>query len=977
MKRSVREVEHPQAQPLETAYHTVLAYVQDLEDEVKRHRQVEAGVELRTTRLALINGIGRRIASILNLDDLLLTTCRLIQEMFSYDHVGIYLARDNYVELKAAAGAYADPLAQPISYKFEEGLIGAVAAQAEKAVIHDVRVDPRYIPLTPTSSTRAELCLPISIGEQLLGVLDIQCLELYEFDQAEILALEALTHQIAVALENARLHQAIQRELLEREETERVLQRTLEQLQIWTDERAPDLKRANQLLRHQILERQRAEAELRTRAHQQAIVANFGQRILSTRLDLPTLLDQAVKLVANTLNVEYSQVLELQPEVDNVLLLRAGVGWQPGLVGSLMISADADSQMGYTLLSSEPVIVENTHIEQRFRVSKYLQEHGIISSISVIIDGENWPFGVIGVHTTQARIFTKDDINFLQSVANILAQVIERVLAENALRESEEKYRTLIEKSSEAIYLIYGGRFEVINHRFTELFGVTQEQANSPDFAFTNIIASRDSRKLLAHLHQPGPDSGRGFGRPPYEFTAIDKDGNEIEIELSVSYPTYRGGLATQGLIRDITERKRIEQERQTAYEQAQQYATELSQKIVEVQRQREIATNLAEVVASVSLTLSTDEILNHILLKLKQLIPYDSAAIFLIKDDDYLVMEAAQGFDEQVVNQEQTFTKNLLFQELRSSKSYIHIPDTRKDERYQFWSGATDVRSWIGAPLLVAQDMIGYLTVDRYEPDALDLEDAQLVQAFAHQVAQTIYNARLFEQLHETQSQLIQRERLAALGQMAATVAHELRNPLMAIKIGVEYLVHDIAEDDPRRRGAALMQSNMERIDRIIDDILYVARAPKPNLTPGPLYSVLDNEVAYWEVNLAERNISFTHTLDNRARPIMLDFDQLGRVFSNLIGNAADAVGAGGQVSVKMSCEDGYQSVTVEDNGPGIPPESQTKIFEPFFTTKSRGTGLGLAIVKQIIENHRGQIFLWSEPGVGTSFTIKLPQVE
>lgn len=977
MKRSMRAVEHPQAQPLETAYHDTVAYVRELENQVKRQRRAEEEVELRTTRLALINGIGRRIATILNLENLLLTTTRLIQETFSYDHVGIYLVTNGCLELKAAAGTYADQLTDPISYKFEEGLIGSVAAQAEKAVINDVSTDPRYLSLLPISRTQAELCLPISLGEQVLGVLDIQCLEPYEFDHDETLALEALTHQFALTLENARLHQAMRQELVERKETEQVLQRTLEALELWSDGHAPDLKQANQMLHQQIIERQRAEAELRTRAHQQAIVANFGQRILSTRLDLPTLFDQAAKLVANTLNVEYSQVLELQPDVENVLLMRAGVGWRDGLVGSLTLSADPDSQMGYTLLSSEPVIVENGPTEQRFRVSQHLQEHNIISSISVIIDGENWPFGVIGAHTTQQRIFTKDDINFLQSVANILAQVIERVLAENALRESEEKYRTLIEKSSEAIYLIYGGRFEVINHRFTELFGVTQEQANSPDFSFTNIIASRDRRKLLDTLHQPDQDDNRELGRPPYEFTAIDKDGNEIEIELSVSYPTYRGGLATQGLIRDITERKRIEHERQIAFEQAQQYATELSGKIEEVQRQREIATNLAEVVASVSLTLSTDEILNHILLKLKQLIAYDSAAIFLIKDDEYLVMEAAQGFDEQVVNQEHAFTKNVLFQELRSFKSYIHIPDTRKDERYQFWIGAAEVRSWIGAPLLVAQDMIGYLTVDRYEPNALDLEDAQLVQAFAHQVAQTIYNARLFEQLHDTQSQLIQRERLAALGQMAATVAHELRNPLMAIKIGVEYLVHDIAEDDPRRRGAALMQSNMERIDRIIDDILYVARAPKPNLTSGPLYSVLDNEVTYWEVNLAERNISFTHTLDSKVRPIMLDFDQLGRVFSNLIGNAADAVGTGGQVRVEMRCEDGYQLVTIEDNGPGIPPESQVKIFEPFFTTKSRGTGLGLAIVKQIVENHHGQISLWSEPGVGTSFTVKLPQLE
>lgn len=973
MDKRVAETQQQDIQQLEVAYSEALAHAQELEEQVRRQQQADADLERRTAKLALVSGIGRKITGILSLDQLVNTTVSLIQEMFGYDHVALYLKEQEKLNLEAVSGAYTDFLSIGLPYSLDDGFVTFVASHHKILLANDVRGEPRFVPLSSEKSrTRAEICLPVMVGSSILGVLDIQCFQTNVFDRDDILALEALTHQLAVALENARLHNTVQQELTERKETEQVLHRTLEELQLWADEKAPDLERANQVLQRQIDERKRVETELKNRAYQQAVVAKFGQRVLA-EIPLRVLLNEAVGLIAETLNVEYCQILELLPNVEDTLLLRAGVGWEEGLVGNLEISADAKSQMGYTLLSSEPVIVQDAGTETRFNISKYLLDNNVISSMSVIIDGEPWPFGVLSVHTTNYRVFITDDINFLQAIANILAQAVERIWAEGALRESEEKYRTLIEKSSDAIFLLYGGRFEVINRRFSELFGVTQEEANSPDFIFTNIISTK-GKKIVENLQNVNYANQHKLSPPPYEFTAIDKDGNEIEVELSVSYPVYRGGLATQGLIRDITERKRIELEKQNAYEQVQQYALELSAKVEEEQHQREISTILAEVVASVSLTLSADEILNHILLKLKQLLPYDSAAIFLVKDDDYLVMQAAQGFEDDVTKQEFNYSQNILFQEMRNTKEAMYIPDTHSDDRYQVWSGASQVRCWIGAPLIVAQEMIGYVTVDCYEPEGLTKNDADVVQAFAHQVAQTIYNARLFEQLHDTQAQLIQRERLAALGQMAATVAHELRNPLMAIKIGVEYLVHDIDDNDPRWRGASLMQSNMERIDRIINDILYVARAPKPNLTIGSLHTVLENEAAFWDVNLAERGLKFHHQLASDPPPIMLDFDQIGRVFSNLINNSSDAVGTDGEVRLTMTVEEDVQIITVEDNGPGIEPENQKKIFEPFFTTKSRGTGLGLAIVKQIVENHCGTLVLWSEPNVGTKFTITFP---
>lgn len=184
-----------------------------------------------------------------------------------------------------------------------------------------------------------------------------------------------------------------------------------------------------------ITERKRADGEIRSLARLQAGLAEMGQKALRSH-QLGVVLDEAVALVARTLDVEYCNVLELLPD-GSALVLRSGVGWNEKLVGRATVSTGADSQAGYTLLSGEPVIVEDLQIEKRFSDRTLLHEYGVVSGITVLVGTSAGPFGVMGVYTRRRRSFTKDEAHFLETVGSVLGNVLERQRAEEALRQSE------------------------------------------------------------------------------------------------------------------------------------------------------------------------------------------------------------------------------------------------------------------------------------------------------------------------------------------------------------------------------------------------------------------------------------------------------------------------------------------------------------------------------------------------------------
>jgi signal transduction histidine kinase len=247
--------------------------------------------------------------------------------------------------------------------------------------------------------------------------------------------------------------------------------------------------------------------------------------------------------------------------------------------------------------------------------------------------------------------------------------------------------------------------------------------------------------------------------------------------------------------------------------------------------------------------------------------------------------------------------------------------------------------------------------------------EQARRYQALAEQLSETNRNLR------EAEAQVRRGERLAALGQLTAGLAHELRNPLGTIKASADMLDRNLPPgDEIARELAGYISSEVDRTNSLVSRFLDFARPLELRRAPAALEEVIARAAA------AARRDAEAHAVSLRVQPapggtsFSFDAELMERVFLNLIVNAIQASPPAGTVTVESRVKGNDVWITVADLGSGIPPDKMEAIFNPFFTTKSTGTGLGLAIVAKIVDEHNGRITVCSNPGEGSVFTVCLP---
>jgi signal transduction histidine kinase len=288
--------------------------------------------------------------------------------------------------------------------------------------------------------------------------------------------------------------------------------------------------------------------------------------------------------------------------------------------------------------------------------------------------------------------------------------------------------------------------------------------------------------------------------------------------------------------------------------------------------------------------------------------------------------------------------------------------------------------------PMISLNRLTGILLLGSDRPGwTIGRNDVELLNLLASQASLAFENAALYRAQRERLDRLYRAERLAAVGQLAAGVAHEIRNPLTAIRSTMQYLLRGLDPAEPKYQLVEELLSEVDRINGTVGGLLSLSRSGEIRKAEIDLLEPLGSALQLVQARAAEQGVEIRSALGRDPLRVLGDSGQLKQVFLNLVLNGVQSMEGGGLISVAVSpwipqsgAHDArWVEIRIEDSGQGIPPDELRRVFDPFYTTKREGTGLGLAICHGIVEQHEGEIQLDSEVGRGTTVSVRFPLVE
>lgn len=289
-------------------------------------------------------------------------------------------------------------------------------------------------------------------------------------------------------------------------------------------------------------------------------------------------------------------------------------------------------------------------------------------------------------------------------------------------------------------------------------------------------------------------------------------------------------------------------------------------------------------------------------------------------------------------------------------------------------------LESEVSIPFISKGQLIGMINLGyKFNKDIYSHEDVELLNTLANQAAIAIENARLYEDLKRSKTYVRRADRLASLGTLTAGLAHEIRNPLVAIKTFTHLLPDRLDDEEFREQFLKIASSEVDRISLLVTELLDFARPSDPKLELENTNTILDGMILLVSTETKKKKIDIIKSYASDLPLIQMDREQIKQVFLNILINGIQATSENGQITVKTRSfmkPGGEPHVQIEftDTGCGIPSEHLEEIFNPFFTTKDTGSGLGLSISHQIVQDHRGYIDVESQLDKGSSFFINLP---
>jgi two-component system NtrC family sensor kinase len=404
-----------------------------------------------------------------------------------------------------------------------------------------------------------------------------------------------------------------------------------------------------------------------------------------------------------------------------------------------------------------------------------------------------------------------------------------------------------------------------------------------------------------------------------------------------------------------------------------------------ELRRRNQELAALVEVSRMVTSSLDLNEILDATMHGIEGIVPAEAGLVVLVSEEsDSLEVRTSFGPDDSGVARAPEWGEGILGRVVESGEPRL-VNDVDRDAEFLpevDEVGGVTAKSVLCVPLATRNRVIGAMQLLNRSGGGFTEEDRELVQAIAASVAVALENAGLYgeladfaQELERSQAQLVQAEKMAAIGRLAASVAHEINNPLQSIHNTLHLTRQEKLSREKRGEYLEMAQAEVERLVKVVQRMLDFYRPSKGGSVRVDLNEIVENVLALVGKKLQHSGVEVSTELGKIPR-IEVVQDQITQVFLNLAINATEAMPSGGELVVRTMAAEDEDSVLVqfEDSGEGMSAEQVANLFEPFYTTKQNGTGLGLAISYGIVERHGGSIDVESQPGKGATFTVRLP---
>jgi PAS domain S-box-containing protein len=530
-------------------------------------------------------------------------------------------------------------------------------------------------------------------------------------------------------------------------------------------------------------------------------------------------------------------------------------------------------------------------------------------------------------------------------------------------KAAEERYSSLFNHMHEGVFTSTPqGRILDCNEAFVRMLGyASKEELLELDVVDPLFVDLKDRQKYIAEMQL------QGYVRN-FEYLLRRKDGHEISvIESSFATRDATGAIERyQGVVMDVTEMKRAEDEIR--------------------RRNRELYV-LNNIAVTFNQSFDLEEILQLTMLQIVELLSTDTASVYLFDEErNALTKKAAYGHQSAWVSESENFALPMDFVEtLKLNHAEIidheHLPNL--PAIVQRMVELEELRAWMWVILWRKEKILGVLATSSRVPRRFTRSEESVMIAVGRQLATTIEKVQLYhetkrayEDLRRTQEQLLQSEKMSAVGQLISGVAHELNNPLTAI-LGYAQLLESEQLDTRVQDFIGKLHKQAQRTQKIVQNLLSFARQQKPKRIHVDLRSVMEDTIALRDYDLKVNNIQVHREFEPVLPSVVADPNQLEQVYLNIINNAADAMldGArGGVLRVKIYSDNGHVVSEFHDSGPGI--REPKHVFDPFYTTKrvGKGTGLGLSICYGIVKEHGGEITAQNHPQGGALLQVRIP---